>query len=177
MTSVQEHLVKRLLSQRGRLIGYITTIVRDHHLAEDVFQEVALLVIRKSDQLHDDDTFVGWLFRAARFEALNAARKRRRGPQLMDENILDLLDDHWLPQAHEDDGFERLTPALRACIEHLTERSRRLVNLRYGRGLSGKELAAKLQRPINTVYVALTRIHRTLLTCVTRTLKKQEAVS
>ena len=40
-----------LLKHRSMLIGYITLIVQDPHLAEDVFQEVAVIVFRKADAL------------------------------------------------------------------------------------------------------------------------------
>src|SRR5262245_10299064 len=33
--------LRLLLVHRGRLVGYITSVVRDAHLAEDVFQSVA----------------------------------------------------------------------------------------------------------------------------------------
>src|SRR4051794_21632754 len=45
----QESLVIVLLRDRVKLLAYITAIVRDNHLAEDIFQEVALLAVRKRD--------------------------------------------------------------------------------------------------------------------------------
>ena len=52
--------------------------------------------------------------------------------------------------------------------ESTEQRARKLVDLRYRQNVSGKEVARKLSLPVNTVYVAMSRIHRTLSECVRR---------
>lgn len=56
--------------------------------------------------------------------------------------------------------------ALKACLERLSPYSRRLIELRYAQGISGPQLAEAVGRKLNTIYVALTRTHRTLAECV-----------
>lgn len=163
----QDTVLRLLLSQRAMLMGYILSIVRDAHLAEDVFQNVSLLVVKKSDSLQDEGSFPIWARKAARFEALNTLRKAERGAMLLDDAILDSLEAHW---SAKDAAAPASVLALQGCLKKLTPRARQLVDLRYGEGLSGHGLAAKLTQPLNSVYVALSRIHRTLGECVRRQL-------
>ena len=51
----------------------------------------------------------------------------------------------------------------------------RLLAMRYEEEISGQEIADRLGRPINTVYVTLTRLHRALEECVRAQLRTSDA--
>ncbi len=156
--------LKALLSQRVELVGYIRAIVGDRHLAEDVFQEVALAVVRKHAEIADEVHLGGWARTAARFEALAAMRRARRD-QPFDDALIDVIDQRW--QASEEAAPPNpALAALRVCCERLPPSSQRLVTWRYHENRSGAEMAELLGRPVNTVYVTLSRIHRALTACV-----------
>jgi RNA polymerase sigma-70 factor (ECF subfamily) len=164
MSLEQERLRVLLLDHRAMLFGYVSSIVREPHLAEDVLQNVALLVLKKGSQVGSESEFASWVRGVARLEALTALRKRRNAPQPLSDSVLDLLEDHW---REEDDAVSQSTAeALRACLSELSPRAQRLVALRFANNLRGNELAQKLGQPVNTVYVAMTRIYRTLSTCI-----------
>jgi RNA polymerase sigma-70 factor, ECF subfamily len=164
MTDDQDELLKRLLGCRGMLLGYVTAIVRSAELAEDVFQNVALVVLKKGDRSHLGDGFPAWARGIARREALAALRKQAHTPQLLNEALLDLLEDRW--QANAGAGHGTVSEALHSCLQKLTPRARSLIELRFQENLSGKEMAARLAQPVNTVYVALSRIYRNLASCI-----------
>jgi RNA polymerase sigma-70 factor (ECF subfamily) len=164
MSSDQDQLLRLLLAQRAMLVGYITAIVRDAHLAEDVFQNVALVVLKKGHLLEAADLFPAWARKVARLEALAALRKQSNAPQLLDQSVLDVLEDHW--RTLDDTPLSLAAEALRECVQTLTPRARRLIELRYVEKVRGKDLAERFARPANTVYVALSRIYRTLSSCV-----------
>jgi RNA polymerase sigma-70 factor (ECF subfamily) len=168
----QDTAVRLILSHRGKAIGYISSILGDTHLAEDVFQDVAVLTLRKAASIEGEEAFPGWLFKTARFLALNALRKSRRMPQPLDDSVLDLLDQEWAAGEGEPDNQAALD-ALHSCLEKLTDRARHLVGLRYGNEMSGQTLAESLGQPLNTVYVALSRIHRALAKCVQGELNRE----
>jgi RNA polymerase sigma-70 factor (ECF subfamily) len=167
----QERSVALLLSHRAMLLGYITAIVRDPDLAEDVFQNVALVVLDKAGDV-DGDGFPAWARRVARLESLAALRKRRRAPELLDQSMLDLLEDHW---SAGDAAPAPARKALRECVEGLSPYARQLIRLRYAEGLSGQDVAERLNRSPNTVYVALSRTYRHLADCVERRLAREGA--
>lgn len=168
-----DNLLRLLLAQRAMIVGYIVSIVRDAHLAEDIFQDVALIVLKKGGTLEDPAAFPAWARKIARFEALNMLRRQNRGPQHLDNSVLNLLEDHW--DAADATSPSTATEAVRECIQKLPPRSRQLVELRYRDNISGKSLADRLTQSLNTVYVALSRVHRALSSCVKLRLSRGDA--
>jgi DNA-directed RNA polymerase specialized sigma24 family protein len=83
-----------LLRERVKLLAYIRAIVRDNHLAEDVFQEVAVLAVRKRDEIRDRRHFLAWMRLAARNLALKLMRRQHQY-LFLDESLLDHLDEQW----------------------------------------------------------------------------------
>jgi RNA polymerase sigma-70 factor (ECF subfamily) len=166
----QERSVGLLLSHRAMLLGYIASIVRDADLAEDVFQNVAVVVLKKAGAVKNDAEFPAWARRVARLEALAALRQRKRSPELLDESVLELLEGHW---AATDASPTPARKALRECVERLSPYARQLIRLRYVEDLSAKKVAEQLNRSPNTVYVALSRTYRLLAGCVQHKLARQ----
>jgi RNA polymerase sigma-70 factor (ECF subfamily) len=167
----QESLIILLLRERVKLLAYIRAIVRDEHLAEDVYQDVAVLAIRKCDEIQDSRHFLAWMRLTSRHRALKILRERRHHV-LLDESLLDRLEEQWVE--HDPQSSADLTEALRQCLERLSPRARNLVRLRYAEGISGARLAAGLDQSLNTVYVSLSRIHRSLGECIRRRLAEPE---
>ncbi len=166
----QERSVALLLSHRAMLLAYIVAIVRDPDLAEDIFQNVAMVVLDKAHGVAKDEEFPPWARRVARLEALTALRKRKRVPELLDQSVLELLEDHW--------SFTETEPApkrkaLRECVEKLSPYARQLIQLRFVDECSAQEVASQLNRSPNTIYVALSRTYRHLAGCVERRLARE----
>ena len=82
----------------------------------------------------------------------------------MEQAVLDLVEADWARR--DEEAADRRHGALRACLEQLSPYVQELIRLRYGEGLSGAGLAKALNRQVNTVYVALSRAHNTLATCI-----------
>jgi RNA polymerase sigma-70 factor, ECF subfamily len=158
-----------LLRERVKLLAYITAIVRDDHLAEDVFQEVAVLAVRKRDEIRDDRHFLAWMRLTARHRALKVLRQRQHF-LLLDEDLLDKLDEQWAER--DASSASDLVDALAHCLEGLSPHARNLVRLRYADGISGMRLAEVVDRSLNTVYVTLSRIHRSLGDCIRQRLRE-----
>jgi RNA polymerase sigma-70 factor, ECF subfamily len=158
-------IVRVLLAERAKLAAYIWVIVRDSHLVEDVFQEVAALAVQKRGELRDEAALPVWLRRTARFQALAALRDKSREPtQPLTPEILDQLDAYWATQ--DGPAANDRADALQECLPRLSPYARQIVALRYGKGLSGSAVAAKLGRNVRTIYMALTRIHISLRECI-----------
>jgi RNA polymerase sigma-70 factor (ECF subfamily) len=154
----------RLYRQRPQLLAYIRAIIGDSHLAEDVLQELALLMVRKVAEL-PEEAIDGWLRRAARFIALNAARRaHNRRLEPLDVATLDRLEAHW--DAWDEDRRIGLRTALRDCLERLPRQARTLIERRYAEGWSADAEAPDAGGTLNALYQRLGRIHRTLAACV-----------
>lgn len=159
-----EALVRILLRDREKVFSYCWSIVRNDDLAEEVFQEVSMLAVQKRETIKDEQHLAGWLRLAARRKSLEAVRARRGRPILLDEGLLDLLEVDW--RRWDSTSSATLLDALRHCMAKLNVRARELIDLRYGQGLKSGQVAEKLHRKAQTVYVALTRIHQKLAECI-----------
>ena len=69
---------------------------------------------------------------------------------------------------------KELLAILRKCIAALTERARTILTLRDLRGISEKEVAAKLKSKPNAISVALHRARKALRECVTMAISAGE---
>lgn len=167
MPLTPDDVVRQLVRERSQILAFIWSIVHDEHLAEDVFQDLFVIASRKADEIENSEHFQKWIRKAARFEALNAARKRQRNPMVFNTATLDLLDQVWYEESVD---LTDQVEALRVCMDQLSPYARRVVTLRYAEGLSGQALADTLDRKVGTVYTALSRIHRVLGDCVRRRL-------
>jgi DNA-directed RNA polymerase specialized sigma24 family protein len=92
-----------LASVQAGLYGYIVRLVEDRHLAEDILQEVFMLIWRKLSWLLDPEFFRPWAYRIASREAFRRLRKQRLGARM-------LVRDTELAEAVSDPG-QALPPA------------------------------------------------------------------
>lgn len=155
------------------LLVYIRAIVGARQPCEDILQEATMICLRKHDEVPDDAAFEGWIRRVCRFEALKHLERHRREQPAAAEQLA-LLCEAEIDSAIEDVADERLA-ALRTCLGRLPAGSQELINLRYVEACAGEEIARRLSRPINTVYVTLCRLHKLLADCVRSQVAKEDA--
>ncbi|HEX7900714.1 MAG TPA: sigma-70 family RNA polymerase sigma factor [Planctomycetota bacterium] len=150
-------ITRLILRERAVVFGYIMTQTGNYADAEDVFQEVCATVCEKFGEFTGD--FRAWALTIARFKVLSHYQKRR-GMKLTPE-LAELM-------AAEAVDLEpsRETAALRLCLERLKGKSREIMLGRFGRGLSCQDVAKSVGWTANAVYVALSRIKRSLEDCV-----------
>jgi len=85
---------------------------------------------------------------------------------VINTEALDRLGAEW--QAYDAASGHALVEALNACLAELTPNARRMVELRYLKGMSSGTVAETLGRRKDTVYRTLIRIRKTLGECVRR---------
>lgn len=165
-----ETVIRLLVSDRARLLAYAWSIVRDDHAAEDLYQDVVVVVMNQSDTFHDSAHVMKWTRATLRNKALEHLRTKRSAA-VLSEDVLDILDDHWME--HDQTAIGELTDALRQCLSSLTENTRRLVHMRYGQGMKGIDIATSTGRTAHSVYVALSRAYKALGDCISARLAKE----
>lgn len=159
----------RLFARHDRwLFAYLVSLLGNAGHAEDVFQEVCVVLWREYESFELGTDFVRWVSVIAHNQVRKFRRDRQRvGPQLSDSAV----------EMISRDGVERIDllesrrEALRRCLEKLSERDRQLVRDCYSDvRRSFKRVAEDLGKPVNTVYKALNRIRKALHDCIERTL-------
>jgi len=162
----QESVARHLLQQRVELTAYIQSIVRSIHMAEDVFQDVCVRAIKRHETFTDRTHLSKWSRRVARNRSIDALRRKENQAIVLNEEVLELLENDW-PESEPEETSESIV-ALRKCMDKMTPYSREILRLRYMEGLAGTQLADTLNRKVDTIYKALTRIHIGLRDCVQR---------
>jgi RNA polymerase sigma-70 factor (ECF subfamily) len=168
----EELLVKTLLEARPRLVAGALAVVRNVHLAEDVFQEVLLRALRMRGSFSDAGGLLAWARVSARNLGIDHVRRAGRLGEILSELALDALEARL---EETGDAQRRRMAAMRACVEKLPEKSRALLRMRYDEGRKGGELARLLQRSEAAVYKALSRLHLALRKCIDEDLAAKEA--
>lgn len=159
----------RLFAQHDRwLFAYLVSLLGSSAHAEEVFQEVCVVLWREHETFEFGTNFVKWVSVIAHHQVQRFRRQERRsGPQLS-EAAVDLLAADAVDRA---DLLEYRRDALRSCLEKLPAKDRQLVRTCYSDSRqSFKTVAEKLGQPVNTVYKALGRIRKSLYDCIERTL-------
>jgi RNA polymerase sigma factor (sigma-70 family) len=164
----REPLVKILLAERVKILAYIQLMVRREDLAEDVFQDVFAIALEKHHTIQDELHLLKWLRTTSRFQAFATLRKARSNHVSLNESSLELLEPVWQKLDH--DRGARRAEALANCVESLPKRAKDLLQRRYMHELDYTELARLLKRPVPSLYVALSRIHKLLADCISNRL-------
>ena len=140
-----DRLLERL---QGPLFGYISGLVGDRTLAEDVLQEVFLLICRKLGHLREPELFRSWAYRIANRHALRQLQRERRARgQLAEDAELDELPG----EPALDPADHELRARLPELIAGLTPASRAVLLLHYTEEMSLREVAAVLDLSVGTV--------------------------
>ena len=162
----------RLFAKHDRwLFSYLVTLTASPAHAEEVFQEVCVIVWRMYDQFELGTDFVKWVSVIAHNQVRKFRREAKRtGFQLSEVTCERLAAD----AARGADLFDFRRDALRQCLGKLTTGDRQLVQRCYSDSTASfKTIAEEVGRPVNTVYKALNRIRRALQQCIDRSLSAE----
>lgn len=156
------HLVER--HSRG-LHRYLTGMVGEPALAEDVLQDTWLRVMERLDRYNAKYSFRAWLYAVARNRAIDLLRQRtrlshrtepaRRDAEEWTDPVAEVADPNpsVLEQLTEQDLHQRVVDLL----PRLPAGSREVLTLRFQEDLALDEIAAVLKLPAATVRTRLYR--------------------
>lgn len=147
-----EILVSR---HKNRVYTYIYLMVRNQHLAEDIFQDTFVKVIKSllQNKYRDDGKFASWVTRIAHNLIIDHFRKEKQlnvisndagetpvlnSKKLSDRNVEEVIID------------DQITSDIRKLIDYLPDDQREVVILRHYGNLSFKEIAEHTNVSINT---------------------------
>jgi RNA polymerase sigma-70 factor (ECF subfamily) len=167
----REQLLRRVLGERLKIIPYLRSIVRRRDMAEDIFQDLCVLALQKRQELAALPHLGSWPRTAARQLAMNALRKRSNQSVQLGDKVHDLMDRHW--DALDSTTGSSMGEALEGCVQRLAPGAKDIINARYVEGLGCSELAQRLGRPVESLYVTLSRIHKKLAKCIQRSIALQ----
>jgi RNA polymerase sigma-70 factor (ECF subfamily) len=162
--SAEPSNASRFLAARGTLLGYLHACVRNPHDAEDLLQDVFLVVQQAQEQFQDDAAFLRWALTVCRHRVLEHHRKSRRLVTVEPEMFLRLEEATVrvalrLPDTSREDK-------LLSCLERLPPAWQQMIEMRYAepdRPVS--EIAARFGRSLGRMYELLKQIRARLREC------------
>ncbi len=157
-----------------RLYAYTMTLVPNWADADDVFQESSRVLWEKFDQFQAGSDFVAWSCRIVHFQALSFRQRQQRSRLKFSPEFLDAVS---LQAAADTDLLEKQHHALADCLQKLTPRARKLVQLRWQPAATTKSVADQVGSSVEAVYKALNRAQRLLVECVERAVNRGEESS
>ncbi|MBI3856243.1 MAG: sigma-70 family RNA polymerase sigma factor [Planctomycetes bacterium] len=162
-----EEFLKLFLRHQGDLRAFLGSVVRDRAAAEDLFQEISLVLWQSFGNYDPARPFGAWARGVAMKKVLQGLEKSRRLPLAFSPPSIQALVDAY-------DRTEKLAPDpadLRDCISKLPPRSQSLLALRYERSLKLAEIAKEVGSSLDAVHKLLSRIRENLQECLQRRLQ------
>ena len=139
-------------------------------MVEDVMQEVAKQATANFDQYDHDRPFLGWLIGIARQRIADAYRAKNRRPIVFSSDIVDSFARVYEQLEPEEDIRAE---GLRVCIDKLSDRHRRVLDFKYGRRMTTKEIADQVGGSVGSIDTMIYRLRDALRQCIKQYMEKQ----
>jgi RNA polymerase sigma factor (sigma-70 family) len=140
---------------KNRVYTYILLMVRNEQLAEDIFQDAFIKVIRslKEGKYKDNGKFLSWVIRIAHNLVIDHFRKEKQLNVISNDKCeADILNNKRLSDKNIEDDLitYQISEDLKSLVERLPDDQKQVVLLRHYGGLSFKEIADQTNVSINT---------------------------
>lgn len=146
-----EILVKR---HQRKVFSYILLIVKDKHLAEDIFQDTFIKVINtlRAGAYNEEGKFLPWVMRIAHNLVIDYFRKSKRMPYVENSEEYDLFETLRVYEETVEDKMiiAQIHRDVRKLIEYLPEEQKEVLKMRHYKDMSFKDIADQTNVSINT---------------------------
>jgi RNA polymerase sigma factor (sigma-70 family) len=140
---------------KSRVYSYILLIVKNQELAEDIFQETFIKVIRslKRGKYVENGKFISWVLRIAHNLIIDHFRKEKlQGTVSNDSMEVDIFNSRKYSEDTIEDHMvnNQILREVRELVKELPEDQQQVIYMRHYMGLSFKEIADQTGVSINT---------------------------
>lgn len=144
------------------LLNFLLTLLPYPAEAEDVLQDVNVILVQKSAEYDPSRPFLPWAMRIAQLQAMAHCKKRRRW-RLLDDQLLEQVAAETIAECDLVDARQQ---ALAACLRKLPDEHRQLVAQRYEPGGCVNEIAGQRGTSPKAISEMLRRIRKKLQRCI-----------
>lgn len=138
-----------------RVFNYIRNMVKSEAIADDIFQDTFIKVIKslENNKYTDNGKLLSWILRIAHNQVIDYFRHNKQQNRVStDVEHRDVLNDKRLVDNNIEDKLvsDQLKTDVRHLVDQLSEDQREVVVMRYYLGLSFKDIAEMTGVSINT---------------------------
>ena len=147
-----EQLINRY---RTKVYTYILLIVKNQHLAEDLFQDTFIKVIKSllDGKYKENGKFLSWVIRIAHNLIIDYYRKNRQLNAISKDDFqIDIFNSRRFSGINIEDRLisDQITEDIKNLVDELPQDQKEVIILRHYCGLSFKEIAEHTNVSINT---------------------------
>lgn len=138
-----------------RVLDYIRMMVKNNEIADDIYQETFIKVVKFIDdgRYTDNGKFLSWVLRIAHNQVIDHFRQTKQQNNLSEADAgYDILNTRKFADNTVEDKMvsQQIENDLRRLVDKLPEEQREVVMMRYFGDLSFKEIAEQTNVSINT---------------------------
>ncbi len=165
-----EQFIQLFMKHQREIYAHILIMIPNYSQADDILQETATVLWYKFADFEIGTNFAAWGKRIAFNIVRDYFKKQRSARQLLNEDHLKEVIDRL---ANNLEHLDYRMEALQSCMKKISEKDRKIIQLRYENGLSVPQISKHVKRPIQGLYKAMARIHESLLVCVKKNIASE----
>lgn len=140
---------------RKRIFDYIYMMVKNQDVADDIFQETLIKVVRfvREGRYTENGKFLSWVLRIAHNQVIDYFRQKKQRNNISEGDAgYDLLNHPRFSDRTVEERLitDQIEADVRKLIDFLPSEQKEVVLMRYYMGLSFKEIAEQTNVSINT---------------------------
>jgi len=140
---------------RKRIFDYIYMMVKNQDVADDIFQETLIKVVRfvREGRYTENGKFLSWVLRIAHNQVIDYFRQKKQRNNISEGDAgYDLLNHPKFSDRTVEERLitDQIEADVRKLIDFLPSEQKEVVLMRYYMGLSFKEIAVQTNVSINT---------------------------
>ncbi|MEJ5340967.1 MAG: sigma-70 family RNA polymerase sigma factor [Thermogutta sp.] len=166
-----EVFVRLLAGIQRRLFLYVMVLVADPQEAEEIVQEVSVVLWQRFEDFRPEEDFFRWACGIARHEVLKHRQRSARAARPFSPEFLEQIANHAVSVVETADERRE---ALRECLHELQPHHRELLNQRYFQQMSTEQIAQLRGKSVEAIRRMLHRIRMAVLKCVQQKLRTAE---
>jgi len=175
-SSARDEIMRLFLKNQDMVSAFLYSLVEDWELVEEAIQETTVYLCSHWNEYKSGTNFGAWIRTVARMRCREVLRLKRRSSNLLRNDFESVADS--LKQ-NEWDTHGTSTPAhtqyLAQCLKGLPNEHRKIVEMLYQEEKSCEQIANYLNKSVDALYMALSRIRKRLKMCVERRLAEESA--
>jgi RNA polymerase sigma factor (sigma-70 family) len=137
-----------------KVFTHIMLIVKNQHVAEDIFQDTFIKVIKclRLGNYNEEGKFLPWVMRIAHNLVIDHFRKEKKMPYSRGGEDYDIFDTIVLRQGNVEDKMvkQQIQKDIKNLIKYLPDDQKEVLMMRYYHNLSFKEISDITNVSINT---------------------------
>jgi RNA polymerase sigma-70 factor, ECF subfamily len=170
-TKLQDHTLA-FLKSRNQLLAYLRSLSGNAHVAEEMLQEVWLKLSEAIDKNTEIIDTQNWCRGVARNLMKHHWREKAKLNNVPDDELLNLIDKAYQENSTDNDQYSDFIDALRACLQNLPLKARKLLDYKYKENLKFDEISIKLDENKNALMMRVSRLRTVLQDCIQKRISR-----